>query len=73
MKLRIIKQTSNLAKNFREIRSKQKLSKSSLVIMTGLDYHTIVKIENGATPDPRIGTVKKLARALDVSVDELIR
>jgi transcriptional regulator with XRE-family HTH domain len=41
--------------------------------LTGITLHTIAKIEFGATPDPRIETVKKIANALGVSVDDLIK
>ncbi|PIX74040.1 hypothetical protein COZ39_01130 [Candidatus Roizmanbacteria bacterium CG_4_10_14_3_um_filter_33_21] len=38
-----------------------------------MTLHTITKIESGATPDPRIETVKKIAEALSVSLDELTK
>ena len=66
-------QVSRISKNFKRIRKEKKLSKSFLVIKTGLDYHTISKIENGITPDPRINTVIKLVNALGVSFEDLIK
>jgi len=38
-----------------------------------LVFHTIVKIEAGFTPNPTIDTVKKIADALGVSLDALIK
>ena len=38
-----------------------------------MTFHTITKIESGATPDPRIETVKKIADALSVSIDDLMK
>jgi transcriptional regulator with XRE-family HTH domain len=38
-----------------------------------LAFHTVAKIEAGATPNPSIDTVKKIATALGVSVDDLIK
>jgi len=38
-----------------------------------LAYHTIAKIEAGSTPDPRIETVKKIADALGVTIDNLMK
>jgi transcriptional regulator with XRE-family HTH domain len=38
-----------------------------------LAFHTIAKIEAGSTPDPRIETVKKIADALGVSLDDLMK
>ncbi len=66
-------QASQISKNIKKIIKEKKISKSFLVMKTGLDYHTISKIENGATPDPRINTVIKLVRALEISLDDLIK
>lgn len=66
------KKPSKIAKNLRKFRAEKKLSKSKLVSATGLDYHTIAKIENGKTPDPRVHTVVKIALALEKSVEELV-
>jgi transcriptional regulator with XRE-family HTH domain len=38
-----------------------------------LAFHTIAKIEAGSTPNPTIDTVKKIADALSVSLDDLMR
>jgi len=35
--------------------------------------NTIVKIENGVNKNPTIETLTKIAKALDVGVDDLIR
>jgi len=40
---------------------------------TNLAFHTIVKIESSDTPNPTIDTVKKIAKALGVGVDELLK
>ncbi|MBU0879378.1 helix-turn-helix domain-containing protein [Patescibacteria group bacterium] len=36
-------------------------------------HHTIAKIEAGSIPNPTIGTVKKIADALGVSLDDLMK
>jgi len=41
--------------------------------LAALTLHTITKIESGATPDPRIETVKKIADALSASIDDLMK
>jgi transcriptional regulator with XRE-family HTH domain len=66
-----IKKTSNIGENLKKFRVEKKFSKSKLVIKTGLDYHTIAKIENGITPDPRVATVVKIAEALNTTVEKL--
>lgn len=67
------KTQSKIAENLRKLRAKKRLSKSKLVTATGLDYHTIAKIENGRTPDPRVHTMVKIAVALETSVEELVK
>lgn len=62
-----------IAKNIRKYREKEGLSQDKLAKKTGLSFHTIVKIESGDTENPTIGTVKKIATALSVSVDKLIK
>ncbi|WP_448590303.1 helix-turn-helix transcriptional regulator [Thermodesulfobium sp.] len=47
------------------------LSSDKLSKLAGITLHTITKIESGATPDPRVETVKKIADALGVSIDDL--
>lgn len=65
------KETSSLGKNLKRFRTEKKWSKSKLVTKTGLDYHTIAKIESGITPDPRVTTVVKIATALGKTVEAL--
>jgi len=62
---------SKLGKNIGKFKKEKGFSKSELVRRTGLDYHTIAKIERGITPDPRINTVLKIAHALEKTVEEL--
>jgi len=48
------------------------ISQDKLSKLAGITLHTITKIESGATPDPRIETVKKISKALNISLDRLI-
>jgi transcriptional regulator with XRE-family HTH domain len=66
-------QILNISKNFKKIRKQKKISKSVLVMKTGLDYHTISKIESGITPDPRVNTIIKIIKALDVPFEDLVK
>jgi transcriptional regulator with XRE-family HTH domain len=65
-------EVSKIAENVKRLKKEKGLSKSDLVRETGLDYHTIAKIENGKTPDPRINTVIKIAAALKKTLDQLV-
>lgn len=67
------KEISAIAKNIKKYRAKLSISQDKLSKLAGITLHTITKIESGATPDPRIETVKKIAEALDVSLDELTK
>ena len=64
---------SIIAKNIKKYREKKGVSQDKLSKLAGVTLHTITKIESEATPDPRIETVKKIADALGVSVDELLK
>jgi transcriptional regulator with XRE-family HTH domain len=67
------KRLSIIAKNIKKYREKKGISQDKLSKLAGITLHTITKIESGATPDPRIETVKKIADALGVSVDDLLK
>lgn len=49
----------NYYKRYKEISGKQDISQDKLSKLAGITLHTITEIESGATPDPRIETVKK--------------
>ena len=67
------KEISIIAKNIKKYRAKMAISQDKLSKLAGITLHTITKIESGATPDPRIETVKKIANALGVTVNDLIK
>jgi len=62
-----------IAKNIKKYRNKLKISQDKLSKLAGVTLHTLTKIETGATLDPRIETLKKIAKGLNVSVDNLIK
>lgn len=62
-----------LAQNIKRLREKNKLSQERLARLADISYNTIVKIENNASKNPTIHTLAKIARALNVSVDGLIK
>ena len=57
----------------KKYRKKLGISQDVLSKRANLAYHTIAKIEAGSTPDPRIETVKKIADALNVTIDNLMK
>ncbi|MFZ2969786.1 MAG: helix-turn-helix transcriptional regulator [Minisyncoccia bacterium] len=67
------KEISTIARNIKRYRAKMGISQDKLSKLAGITLHTITKIESGATLDPRIETVKKIADALGVGIDDLIK
>jgi transcriptional regulator with XRE-family HTH domain len=67
------KEISIIAKNIKRYRAKNGISQDKLSKLAGITLHTITKIESGATLDPRIETVKKIADALGIGIDDLMR
>jgi len=67
------KEKSTIGKNIKKYRSKLGISQDKLSKLADMTFHTITKIESGATLDPRIETVKKIADALGISIDDLMK
>ena len=67
------KDLPTIAKNMKKYRDKLGISQDKLSKIAEVTLHTITKIESGATPDPRIRTLRKIAGALNVGVDDLLK
>lgn len=65
-------ESSTIGGNIKRYRQKLGLSQDTLSKKANLAFHTVAKIETGATPNPTIETVKKIADALDVTLDNLM-
>lgn len=61
-----------LAEKIREQRLKKELTQEELAQKAGIPYVTLVKIERESVKNPTIDTIKKIAKALEISLDELI-
>ena len=64
---------STIADNIKKYRQKLGISQDRLSKMADVTYNTIIKIESGGSQNPTIGTLSKIAKALDVNVDDLIQ
>ncbi|MDR6786102.1 transcriptional regulator with XRE-family HTH domain [Pedobacter africanus] len=62
---------TDLAKKIKELRNRKGMSQEELAEASGLNLRTIQRIENGET-EARGDSMKRLARALNVTPDELI-
>ena len=63
---------SKISTNIKKYRNKLGISQDKLSKLADVTYNTIIKIESGANINPTIETLSKIAKALDVSVDDLI-
>ncbi|MBU0722312.1 helix-turn-helix domain-containing protein [Patescibacteria group bacterium] len=61
-----------IAQNIKKYRKKKSISQDKLSKLAGVTYNTIIKIESGATLNPRVETLRLIAKALDVTVDSLL-
>ena len=64
---------SNPGKNLRKARETKGLSQERLARLAEVANNTIVKIEAEKNRNPTFDTLKKIAKALGVSVDNLIK
>ena len=63
---------SSLSQNLRKFRKVKKLSQEKLARLADVANNTIIKIEAGKNQNPTLDTLKKIAKSLGVSIDELI-
>jgi len=63
---------STIGENIKKYRKKMGISQDTLSKKANLAFHTVAKIEAGSTPNPTIYTVKKIADALEIGIDELM-
>jgi DNA-binding XRE family transcriptional regulator len=54
-------------------RNKLGISQDKLSKLADVTYNTIIKIESGVNTNPTIETLSKIAKALGVGVDDLIK
>ena len=64
---------STIADNIKKYRNKIGVSQDRLSKLADFTYNTIIKIESGANINPTIETMSKIAKALNVGVDDLIQ
>lgn len=57
----------------KKLREKKGLSQEKLARLADVSNNTIVNIESGKQTNPTIETVSKIAKALDVSIEELLK
>ncbi len=64
---------STISENIKKYRAKLGISQDRLSKLSDVTYNTIIKIESGATSNPRVETLKNIANALKVGIDDLMK
>ena len=63
----------NLGNNIKKLREAKGLSQEKLARLADVANNTLIKMESGENQNPTLNSLKKVAKALDVSVDDLIK
>jgi len=61
------------AKNIKRLRKQRGLSQDKLSKLADISHNTIIKIESRAIQSPTMDTAQKIAKALDTSLDDLMK
>jgi len=64
---------SIISKNIKKLRNQRGLSQDKLSKLADISHNTIIKIESGAIKSPTMNTAYKIAKALGVSLDDLMK
>ena len=64
---------SKIGLNFKKIRAQKGYSLERVARLAELSLNTVVRLEYGVNKNPTIETLTKIAHALGVSVDDLIK
>ena len=67
------KEKQIIGETIKKYRQEKGISQDKLSKLANVAFHTVVKIESGDTPNPTIDTIKKIAAALGVSIDDLTK
>jgi transcriptional regulator with XRE-family HTH domain len=64
---------NNLAKTVKRLREKMGISQEKLARLADVSNNTIINIEAGKQNNPTIETLRKIAKALNVPIEDLIK
>jgi transcriptional regulator with XRE-family HTH domain len=62
-----------ISKNIKRLRAKLGLTQDDLAKKADIKYTTLMKVESGTVNRPSVQTMAKIAKALDVSIEDLIK
>jgi len=64
---------NDIAKTVKRLREKAGLSQEKLARLADVSNNTLINIEAGKQDNPTIETLKKIAKALNVPIEDLIK
>jgi transcriptional regulator with XRE-family HTH domain len=62
-----------LHENLKRLRKEKNLSQEELAKKADVTYSTLIKIESGNNQNPTVKTLQQIAKALDVTLDDLMK
>ena len=62
-----------LDENIKKYRKESNLSQEQLAQKAGITYSTLAKLESGHNQNPTVKTLRQIAMALDVTLDDLMK
>jgi len=62
-----------ISKNIKKARAKLGLTQDDLARKADIKYTTLTKVESGVVNKPSVQTMAKIAKALSVSIEDLIK
>ena len=67
------REISPISKNIKKLRKQKDLAQDRLSKLADISYNTVIKLESGGITNPSIDTLQKLAKALNVNIEGLIK
>ena len=64
---------NKISSNFKKLRAQKGYSLEKVARLADLSLNTVVRLESGTNKNPTIDTLSKIAHALEVSVDDLLK
>jgi len=64
---------ATIGENIKRVRNKLGLTQDDLVRKSGVKHTTLTKIESNVVVKPSVQTVAKIAKALGVNIEDLIK
>ncbi|MBL4644694.1 MAG: helix-turn-helix transcriptional regulator [Candidatus Pacebacteria bacterium] len=64
---------SSIGENIKRLRNEKNISQDKLSKLADISLNTVVKLELDQSPNPTLDTLKKIAKSLDISIDDLIK